>query len=184
MSIESLDQQTHGLVTKDVKTARSGNSWSWVFIPTARRRRRVKAGDIVVKVAERDIVDGVDSNEPSSDAKPGEPVDFLVKRSDKTENCRLASSHRRPEVVDQHASRFSGQQRRSPKRPVWSSIGVRMVTLPTSQHHVLRAPYARHENSRRPPDSPAAKNGIRIKGTSSSASASGKPSPSRTSPGF
>ena len=117
----------------------------------------------MVKVGEHDIVDAVDLERAFLGRKSGEPVDLLVRRSEKTEKFSLAliaQKTGRSSLNMQVVSRANNDDPETER--IWTMLGVRMPSLPSAQQHLVAPRYRggmKVVDVRG--DSPAARNGIR-----------------------
>jgi len=164
ISVENLDQQTHGLVTRDIKSATQRHLVVMGAHPDSPAvSAGVKPGDIVLKVGEQDIGDGVDLERALLGRKSGEPVEVLVRRADKTEKLSLA-------LVAQHTGKAALSMQVVPRANndepeadrVWSMLGMKITSLPSAQQSLVGKRYRggmKVLDVRT--DSPAARNGIR-----------------------
>jgi serine protease Do len=164
LSIESLDQQTHGIVTKDVKTSALRQLVVMGAHPDSPAASAgLRAGDIVLKVGELDITDAADLERSLLGRKAGEPVEVLVKRSEKTETVRLALSAQKNGKAALNAQVVQRNNNDDPEMErIWGALGVRIASLPSAQQHLVQPRYRggmKVLDVR--PDSPAARNGIR-----------------------
>lgn len=164
MSIENLDHQTHGLVTRDIKSAAQRHLVVMSTQPDSPAAMAgLKSGDIVVKVGDRDITDGVDLERALLGRKSGEAIEFHVKRTDKLERLTLALTAQKSGKASVNMQVVSRANNDDPETErFWNIIGVRMATLPTAQQHLVGPRY--HGGMKVldvRADSPASRNGIR-----------------------
>jgi serine protease Do len=164
MSVENLDQATHGIITKDVKTPTHRHLVVLGAHPDSPAAQAgLKPGDVVVKIGETDIVDAVDLERAFLGRKTGEPVAIIVRRADKTETLSLALVARRvgKSALNTHIVSRANNDDPETER-IWSVLGLRMAALPSHQQHMLRPPYRGGMKVLEVrADSTAARNGIR-----------------------
>lgn len=164
MSIENLDQNTHGIISKDVKTASQRHLIVMGAQPDSPAASAgLKAGDIVLKVGELSVIDAVDLERALLGRKSGDAVEITVRRADKTEKLSLALVAQRIGKSSLNAQVVSRANNDDPETDkIWSSLGVRMASLPSAQQHLVAPRYRggmKVLDVRT--DSPAARNGIR-----------------------
>jgi serine protease Do len=164
MSIENLDLTTHGIISKDVKTADQRHLVVLGAQPDSPAAQAgLRPGDIVEKIGEFAIIDAVDVERAFLGRSAGEPVSITVRRGEKTEQLSLAlvaQQSGKSALNTQIVSRANNDDPVTDR--VWSTLGLRMATLPSSQKHLVGPRYrggmkvldVRSE-------SPAARNGIR-----------------------
>ncbi|WP_010588477.1 trypsin-like peptidase domain-containing protein [Schlesneria paludicola] len=166
MSIESLDRNSHGLVTKDVK---SGSDRKLIVdgfqsnSPAALAGFR--AGDIITKAGSVDVVDAVDLERALLHRRVGESVEITILRNDKLEKMSLGLAQYtggRAQLSGdvQVTSRANNDE----SDRFWSQLGLRMVNLPASEQksHLSNTKYRGGMRILEvKADSPAAANGIR-----------------------
>ncbi len=164
MSIENLDQNTHGIISKDVKTASQRHLIVMGSQPDSPAASAgLKPGDIVLKVGELSVTDAVDLERALLGRKTGESVDITVRRADKTEKLALSLVAQRIGKSSLNAQVVSRANNDDPETDkIWSSLGIRVASLPSAQQHLVAPRYRggmKVLDVR--PDSPAARNGIR-----------------------
>ena len=164
MSIENLDQNTHGIISQDVKTAQHRHLVVLGAQPDSPAAEAgLKPGDVVVKIGEFDVIDAVDLERAFLGRAAGEPVTITVRRADQTESLSLALVAQRvgKSALNTHIVSRANNDDPETER-VWSVLGLRMATLPSTQQHLV-AP--RYRGGMKvldvKADSPAARNGIR-----------------------
>lgn len=164
MSIERLDSTTHGITGRDVK---EGTNRLLVVDSVApgspALNAGLKPGDIVLKVGTLDVIDSVDLERALLGKKPGEAIDVLVRRDEKTEKLALSVS---PAVTGRvTVNRTDFTARASSPDPIadrhWGLLGLRMAPMPDTQKHMLPSSYqGGMQVLEVRPGSPAASNGI------------------------
>jgi serine protease Do len=91
MSVEQLDRTYHGMNGRDLK---SGTQRMLIVENTQTdspaAKAGLKAGDVVLKVGEKDVVDSVDWERSLLGKTAGTSVPITVRRGDKTETVQLA----------------------------------------------------------------------------------------------
>ena len=97
---------------------------------------------MIVKLADREIVDAVDWERACLDRKTDEPLNVVVRRGESTENVQLAlaayiggRSRLQPEIV----ARANNENNESDR--FWRVLGVRVASLPTDKSGVVTAKY-------------------------------------------
>lgn len=133
LNIEQFDQNYHGLVTRDLKTATTKK----LIVSSARANSPAaeagfKPGDVVEKVADINILDGADFERALLGRSAGEKVNVVVRRNDQTETLAMqlaqfngrgfANSNANSGVVVR-ANNDSSSER------VWSILGVRLAKV-------------------------------------------------------
>lgn len=164
MSIENLDQNMHGIISKDVKTPSQRHLIVMGAQPDSPAAHAgLKPGDIVLKVGELDVVDAVDLERALLGRKTGESVSITVRRADKTETLSLALAAQRTgkSALNTHIVSRANNDDPETER-VWTVLGVRLASLPSSQQHLVGPRYRGGMKVLEVrADSPAARNGIR-----------------------
>jgi len=165
MSVEQLDRTYHGLAGRDLKT---GTSRMLIVDNTQpdspAAKSGLKPGDVVLKVADKEVVDNADFERSLIGRRAGESVTVLVRRGETTESLQLALAplqtgrSRMPntEIVARANNDMSDADR------FWKVLGVKLTTvsqdrartIPTKYRGGLVVTAVR-------PESPADKNGIR-----------------------
>jgi serine protease Do len=143
ISIEQLNHNYHGLVTKDYKVGATRKLIVDSVLPESPAAKAgLKSGDVIVKLNDREIVDAVDWERACLDHKSDESLNVVVRRGEALENTQLAlatyiggRSRIQPEIVAR-ANNDSNEADR-----FWRVIGVRVATLPTDKAGVVPAKY-------------------------------------------
>lgn len=164
MSIEQLNQTFHGLVSKDVK---QGDVRKLVVdsvqpeSPAA--KAGLQAGDVVVKIGDRAVVDGVDWELALLDRPAGQTVPVVVQRGDKSESLTLAVAPflgGRARMGAEFVARANNDN--SDTERFWRILGLKLVPLPPERTGTIPSKYRGGlivSDVR--PNSPAAANGIK-----------------------
>lgn len=143
ISIEQLNHNYHGAVVKDVKSGATRKLVVDSVLPESPAAKAgLKSGDVIVKLADREIVDAVDWERACLDRKTDEPLNVVVRRGESTENVQLAlaayiggRSRLQPEIV----ARANNENNESDR--FWRVLGVRVASLPTDKSGVVPAKY-------------------------------------------
>ena len=131
MDIERLNHTTHGLLTKDVKTA---DSRELVVKGCEKSSPAIAAGfeegDVIVSVAGHEVVDRVDLERFLLKRKPGESVQVVVERDGETQTLNLALV-----AMDHDPSRMLASETTkhvSVEEPdaAWKILGLRLDAAP------------------------------------------------------
>jgi serine protease Do len=143
MSVEQLSQTQHGLITKDVK---QGTTRKLVVDRTKPDSPATVAGllpgDVVTKINDRDVQDGVDLERALLGRASGEKVSVTVTRGDRQESLSLALA---PYVAGR--SRLSANLvARANNDPTdgdrfWRVLGLKLAPLPSTAAGQLPKPY-------------------------------------------
>lgn len=143
ISVEQLNHNYHGAVVKDVKAGATRKLVVDSVLPESPAAKAgLKSGDVIVKLADRDIVDAVDWERACLDRKVDEPLNVVVRRGEATENVQMAlaayiggRSRLQPEIV----ARANNENNEADR--FWRVLGVRVSTLPTDKAGVVPAKY-------------------------------------------
>lgn len=164
MSIEQMSQTCHGLLTKDVKSADNCElQVSSVVSNGPAAKAGLQSGDVVVKIAEKPVVDSADLELALLGRNSGEKVPVIVRRANKEETLELVL-----EPYQGGRSRLAGDfiaranNDNSESERFWSTLGMQLVTLPADRVSTIPSKYRGGmvvTDVR--PGSPAAINGIR-----------------------
>jgi len=170
MSIENLDQNTHGIISKDVKTTAQRNLIVMGATPDSPAASAgLRPGDIVLKVGELPVEDAVDLERGLLGRKSGESVDLVIRRGEKMEKLLLSLKTQqvgKSSLNAQVVSRANNDPLPTVEDPetdkLWKMLGIRIGTLPTSQQQLVQPRYEGgvkivHVRG----NSPAARSGIR-----------------------
>ncbi len=173
MSSEKTSNVYHGAVLKDHKAG----STRRVLIQSVRpgspaAAAGLQSGDVVVRVGEMTVIDGVDFERAFLDHRPSETLPLLVNRSGKEESLKLQLAALTPEPHSASrqtvaanmptpalATPTAGMGRAD---RVWEALGLRLSALPKGDSRLSGLPYSGGmtvTDVRK--DSPAAQSGIR-----------------------
>ena len=165
MSVEHLDNTFHGTITKDIK---SGATRMLVVdgahpdSPAA--IAGLRSGDVITKVGNLDVIDGVDLERALLHRAPGDRVEITVKRSDKLEKTMLSLAGYpggRSNVAND--LQITARANNDDSDRFWSQLGLRMTLLPVSEVR-SQLSKTKYRGGMRvlevKADSPAAANGI------------------------
>ena len=131
MSVEHLDNTFHGTITKDIK---SGATRMLVVdgahpdSPAA--IAGLRSGDVITKVGNLDVIDGVDLERALLHRAPGDRVEITVKRSDKLEKTMLSLAGYpggRSNVAND--LQITARANNDDSDRFWSQLGLRMTLL-------------------------------------------------------
>jgi serine protease Do len=162
LNVERLERHYHGLVTRDAKSARRRELVVTTAPPLSPAAKAgFEPGDVVLKVADRKVVDRVDFERSLLGRKTGEKVRVVVRRQNAEKTLALAlSPFNGPTVV-----RANNQQLQSDddnRSAAWTTLGLQIEKIKDP------AAVMRHSHYRGGmrvvavrPNSPAAINGIR-----------------------
>lgn len=168
ISVEQLQHATHGVSTRDVKSANSRMLVvEGLTAESPAATAGLKPGDVVLKVGTTEVSDGVDFERAFLGRNVGEAVEITVRRQEKTEKLSLAL------VQHQHgrsslSTEFVSNQKVVPPAEetdadrFWKALGLKLTPLPASQRNLVAPKYnggMRVVDVR--PDGPAALNGIK-----------------------
>jgi serine protease Do len=161
LNVERREGHYHGLVTKDAK---SGRRRELVVTTAPPRSPAAKAGfqpgDVVLKVADRKVVDRVDFERSLLGRKAGEAVRVIVRRNNAEKTLALAlSPFNAPSVVraNNPPTQTAAEE---PSSNAWSTLGLQFEKVKDTavvQHSHYRG--GMRVTAVRP-GSPAAQNGI------------------------
>ena len=165
MSIEHLDNTFHGAITKDVK---SGATRMLVVdgahpdSPAA--LAGLRPGDVITKVGNLDVIDGVDLERGLLHRAAGDKVEVTVKRSDKVEKTYLSLANYtggRSNIASD--TLITARANNDDSDRFWTQLGLRLALLPVSEVK-SQLSKTKYRGGMRvlevKPDSPAAINGI------------------------
>ena len=166
MSVEQLDRTYHGMSGRDLKTGTQKmliveNTQS--DSPAA--KAGLKAGDVVLKVGEKEIVDSVDWERSLLGKAAGASVPVTVRRGDKTETLQLAlapltSGRTRVHAEAPIVARANNDSADAEK--FWRLLGLKLAAVPHDRAATIPSKY--HGGLlvvEVKPQSSAASNGIR-----------------------
>jgi serine protease Do len=166
ISVEQLNHTYHGLVAKDVKIGATRKLIvESVQTDSPAAKAGLKNGDVILKVADREIVDGVDWERACLDRKMDEPLAVVVKRGEGMENMQLAlapytGGRSRLQPQNEFVARANNDNTESER--FWRVLGVRVTVLPSDKAGVVPAKYRGGlVITEVRPQSPAALNGIK-----------------------
>ncbi|MFQ5732497.1 MAG: trypsin-like peptidase domain-containing protein [Planctomycetaceae bacterium] len=159
MSIEQLDGNTHGLTTRDVKSAKRRELIVKSPGPnTPAATAGFQTGDVIVNVASKRVVDRADLERALLGRKPGEKVKVTVRRKQKTKTLTLSLTRfSGPTVV-----RANNVASAAVFSKAWNPLGIRLSEVRNPARVMAGSKYRggmRVVSVR--PNSPAALNGIR-----------------------
>jgi serine protease Do len=164
MSVEQLNQTYHGAVGKDVK---KGEVRKLVIDSVQPESPAAKAGlqsgDVVVKLADKPVVDGADWELALLDRPVGETVPVVVHRGDKSETLSLALAPfvgGRSRMASEFVARANNDN--SDAERFWRIFGLKLAPLPPERTTNIPSKYRGGlVVTEVRPSSPAATNGIR-----------------------
>lgn len=163
LNVEKLGSTWHGLVSTDVKTGKLRQLVVDASIPDSPvARAGLQQGDVVVKAGDVDVTDGADFERALLGRKPGDSLEVVVKRGDKTEKKTLtmAAVSEKPASAHTMVVRANNSDD-SPNGRFWQMFGLRLSQLPPSEKSVVGPRYRGGMRvSEVRPNSPAALNGI------------------------
>ncbi|HUQ73041.1 MAG TPA: trypsin-like peptidase domain-containing protein [Planctomycetaceae bacterium] len=164
MSIEQLNQTFHGLVSKDVKQGEVRKLVVDSVQPESPASKAgLQAGDIVVKIGDKPVVDGVDWELALLDRPVGDAIPLIVQRGDKSESLSLslAPFHGgRSRMSTEFVARANNDN--SDAERFWRILGLRLAPLPPERTSTIPGKYRGGlVVSDVRPNSPAAANGIK-----------------------
>ena len=144
MSIESMDRNFHGLITKDIK---DGTIRMLVVDGSHSNSPAALAGflngDVITKAGSVDIVDAVDLERALLHRRAGDSVDLTIKRNGEVKKTSLSLaqfSGGRATLADvQVTSRANNDDADG----FWNQLGMRLVPLPQNEHksHLSKTKY-------------------------------------------
>jgi serine protease Do len=163
ISVEQLSQTQHGLLTRDLKNGTVRKLVIEGLRPeTPAAQAGIQPGDIVLKVADREIVDGVDFERALLGRPAGEKVSVTVSRGDKTESLAITLTPYlagRAKLSPQYVARANNE---TDNDRFWRMLGVKLGSLSGDRRTQVPAPYAGGlVVTDVKADSPAASNGIK-----------------------
>ncbi|MDZ4689408.1 MAG: trypsin-like peptidase domain-containing protein [Planctomycetaceae bacterium] len=164
MSIEQLNQTFHGLVSKDVKQGEVRKLVVDSVQPESPASKAgLQAGDVVVKLGDKPVVDGVDWELALLDRPVGDAIPVVVQRGDKSESLSLALAPfhgGRSRMTTEFVARANNDN--SDAERFWRILGLRLVPLPPERTSTIPGKYRGGlVVSDVRPNSPAAANGIK-----------------------
>jgi serine protease Do len=162
ISVERLDGNWHGLVTRDIKDGAERRLEVRAAAPSSPAvKAGFQAGDTIRRVGSVAVVDGVDLERAILGRRPGEELAVVVDRAGSEQVLSLIVEARAagplPKPVEVHAAVDSGFMRQA-----WSQLGVRLVQAGVEQigHAASRYRGGMKVTDVRP-GSPADQNGIK-----------------------
>ncbi|QDT20949.1 Putative serine protease HhoA precursor [Gimesia chilikensis] len=169
ISSELIDHTYHGIHAKDIK---QGDKQMLVLKVPAKDSPAEKSGllkdDIIMKAGSVNIVDRADLERAFMGHKPGDTIDLLIRRQDKTQTVQitLADAGAVARTTPVSAPVVRAQNNEIAMDPTaektWEVLGIKLAKIPDSQKHLLSPRYEGGmliEDVR--PHSPAAMNGMR-----------------------
>ena len=169
ISSELIDHTYHGIQANDVK---QGDKQMLVLKAPDKNSPAEKSGlkkdDVVMKAGSVNIVDRADLERAFMGHKPGDTIDLLIRREEKSQTLQITLSDISSVVRTQPASIpvVRAQNNEAPSNPTlektWKLLGIRISKLPEPQKHLINSRYEGGmliDEVR--PQSPAALNGMR-----------------------
>jgi serine protease Do len=143
LSVEQLDRNFHGLAARDIKSSSQRMLIVENALPDSPAAKAgLKAGDVVLKVGEKEIVDGVDWERSLLGRPAGEAVPVIVKRGEKTETLQLAlapmTSGRARMPVD-YVARANNDTPEMER--FWQRLGLRLTAVPQDRAATIPSKY-------------------------------------------
>jgi serine protease Do len=143
LSVEQLDRNYHGLAARDIKSSSQRMLIVENALPDSPAAKAgLKAGDVVLKVGEKEIVDGVDWERSLLGRPAGEAVPVIVKRGEKTETLQLAlapmTSGRARMPVD-YVARANNDTPEMER--FWQRLGLRLTAVPQDRAATIPSKY-------------------------------------------
>ena len=140
MSVEQLDRTYHGMIPKNVKSASSRMLLVDGTHPDSPAAAAgLKAGDVILKAGETDVIDGADWERALLGHPVGHKIEVTMRRSDKVEKTTLVlaaytggRTTLNTEIAIQPApvvDRF------------WQQLGLKMAALPEAQKNLVGPKY-------------------------------------------
>jgi len=161
ISIERLDRNFHGLVTKDVKASKRRE----LVVKDAPEKTPAanagfQPGDVILKVDGAKVIDGADFERALLGRKVGRKIDVVVRRKQQTKTLALALSKFQGRSVVRANNASSNKPRVFSQ--AWNSLGLQLSRVDKPSAALARS---RYRGGMRVvavrPNSPAARNGIR-----------------------
>ncbi len=164
ISVEQLNHTYHGMIAKDHKVGATRKLIVDSVQPDSPAAKAgLKAGDVIVKLGDREIVDAVDWERACLDRKSDEQLPVVVRRGEGMENMQLALAPYnggRSRLNNEFVARANNDNN-EPER-FWRVLGIRVASLPTDKSGVVPAKYRGGlVITEVRPQSPAALNGIK-----------------------
>lgn len=169
ISSELIDHTYHGIQANDVK---QGDKQMLVLKAPDKNSPAEKSGlkkdDIVMKAGSVNVVDRADLERAFMGHKPGDTIDLLIRRDEKSQTLQITLSDISSVVRTQPTSIpvVRAQNNEAPTNPTvektWKLLGIRISKLPEPQKHLINSRYEGGmliDEVR--PQSPAALNGMR-----------------------
>ncbi|QDT42674.1 putative periplasmic serine endoprotease DegP-like precursor [Gimesia alba] len=169
ISTELIDHTYHGILANDIK---QGDKQMLVLGNPAKDSPAEKSGlkkdDIVMKAGSVNVVDRADLERAFMGHKPGDTIDLLIRRDEKTQSVQitLADSTTVARTTPVSAPIVRAQNNEISNDPTlektWEVLGIRITKITEAQKHMLNPRYEGGmliEEVR--PQSPAAMNGMR-----------------------
>lgn len=161
LSIEQLNQTTHGLSTTDIKTERVRK----LRVKSARpgspaEKSGLETGDVVVKAGTVDVVDGADFERAMLGRKAGDEIEIVVRRDGKNQTLNLKLSALAG-ATTKTVVRANNPD--SPSERAWRLFGIKLQKLHQREVGLVSPRYRggmRVVSVR--PNSSAAQNGISV----------------------
>ncbi len=143
LSIELMNQTSHGLLTKDFKKGPERElQVTTVTSNSAAARAGLQSGDVVLKVGNRPVVDAADLELSLLGRSAGEAVEMVVRRGDKTETVSLALetyAGGRSRLNNEFIARANNDNSESDR--FWSVLGLRLTPMPADRVSTIPSKY-------------------------------------------
>ena len=140
MSIENLDRNFHGLITKDLKdgpvrmlVVDSSHTNSPAAICGLRQ------GDVITRAGSHDVIDGVDLERAFLHRRAGDSIELVFKRADKLERTTLAlAPYTGGRSVVTQETQITARANNDDLDRFWNSLGLRLTSISTTEQKSLR----------------------------------------------
>ena len=146
MSVEQLSRTYHGVVTRDHKQGEDRKLLIDTVQPSSPAASAgLKPGDVIIKAAGKDIIDGADFERALLGKSAGDEVPVQVKRHEKSETVTLtlaqaqartdSSAARAPELIVRANNDTSLSAR------TWQTLGMKLAPVPASERAITGSRY-------------------------------------------